>query len=216
MARRAAPFLALLARAVVQALAIHVPEASAALQDMFRHLLLARANAFLSDGLDGLPAYHDRADVVHLRDAFAATLRASPYLSERVPAFSASLVRHPADAAGIPAFLYWSKERFGGKATVTISHVSMLRNDEDALAPAALVASTQVFASHYMNGALGLTAVLREAGSERNYLVYLNRTEVDVLGGVFGSWKRAIIEGRIERETGEIFRELRRRIESRS
>lgn len=38
----------------------------------------------------------------------------------------------------------------------------------------------------------------------------------DALGGVFGSWKRAIIEGRIERETGDIFRELRRRIESRS
>ena len=99
--------------------------------------------------------------------------------------------------AGTESFLYWSKERFGGKTTVTISHVSILLNDDDSIVPPVLVASAQVFASHYMNGALGLTAVLRQPGEGRHYLVYLSRTQVDVLGGAFGSWKRAIVEGRI-------------------
>lgn len=187
-----------------------------AIHATFQRLLLARATVFLSYGLEGLPAYHDRKETMRLQDAFASILAASPYLVERLPAFASALGQRPdAARANTESFLYWSKERFGGKATVTVSHVTILRNEEEAVSPVVLVASTQVFGSHYMNGALGLTAMLRDLDGRRTYLVYLNRTEVDVLGGVFSAWKRAVIEGRIERETGEIFRELRRRIERR-
>ena len=58
-----------------------------------------------------------------------------------------------------------------------------------------------------------MTAAVQSRDGAHTYLVYVNRTQIDVLGGLFGGLKRAIIEGRIENETAGIFSELRRRIE---
>ena len=80
--------------------------------------------------------------------------------------------------------------------------------------PAVIVAGKQIFATHYMNGALSFTAVLRGPAGASNHLVHLNRLEIDVLDGLFGPLKRAIIQRRIRRETAAVFRALRRRLES--
>lgn len=44
--------------------------------------------------------------------------------------------------------------------------------------------------------------------------VYLNRSQLDVLGGMFGFLKRSVLEGRIRRDTPQILRALRDRLES--
>ena len=73
--------------------------------------------------------------------------------------------------------------------------------------------SREVLATHYRNASLGLTAVVGDAAG-RCYLVYINRSQLDVLGGVFGAWKRAIVEGRLKNESAAVFNEVRRRLES--
>jgi hypothetical protein len=110
------------------------------------------------------------------------------------------------------SFVYWSQEQAAGKPAVTVSHVTLVRTEQPGIPPA-LAISRQVYASHYMNGAVGITAVIRSADGARHYLVYVNRTHIDVLGGFLAPLKRAIIEGRVEDETAGIFTELRRRIE---
>jgi hypothetical protein len=49
---------------------------------------------------------------------------------------------------------------------------------------------------------------------EANYLVYVNRSQLDLLGGIFGFLKRSVLEGRIRRDTPKILRGLRDRLES--
>ena len=63
------------------------------------------------------------------------------------------------------------------------------------------------------NASLGLTAIMR--GSDgRNYLVYLNRSEVDVLGGFFGGLVRMVVGRRLKAEASDVLRGLRNRLES--
>jgi hypothetical protein len=180
----------------------------------FRRLMLARVNQYRSHGLAGLPAYVDRRTPVSPRDTFRGILDRSPYLAAGLPAFASSL-EAAAGAPGGESFFYWSKERYGaGKHVVTISHVQMLEPELPPPAPTAIVASKQIFATHYTDGALGLTTLSCQAAGEPCYLAYVNRTQVDLLGGMLGGIKRLIFEKRIASGTPEIVVELRRKLES--
>jgi hypothetical protein len=165
----------------------------------FREVVFQRAVTFVEHGFDGLPSYEDHGRPVLPAAVHDAILRRSPNLGD-------------SPGGSDESFLYWAQEQAAGKPTITVSHVT-LRQDEGDGMPAAMVTSRQVYASHYMNGALGVTAAVRSADGTRTFLVYLNRTQIDVLGGLFGALKRGIVEGRIGRETAGVFTEVRRRIE---
>lgn len=183
-------------------------------QQAFRRLLLTRVVRYREDGLASLPAYVDRRRPVSPRDAFTAILQRSPYLTSGLPALADSLIEGTASSYG-EQFFYWSKERYGaGKHVVTVSHVQMLEPALPPPVPAAVVASQQIFASHYTDGALGLTTLSCGAAGEPCSLAYVNRTEVDLLGGMLGGFKRMVFERRIASGTPAIVRELRRKLES--
>jgi hypothetical protein len=42
----------------------------------------------------------------------------------------------------------------------------------------------------------------------------VNRSQLDLLAGLFGGWKRTLIEGKLKAESGSVFNEVRRRLES--
>lgn len=169
------------------------------LQAGYREAIHARVVAFIERGFAGLPDYDDRGRAVRMADAHALIRRATPFLRD-------------VDTKDAESFLYWAKESAAGKATMTVSQVQLIASDRPGW-PAVLAISSQVYASHYMDGAIGVTAVVRSADGQSHYLVYVNRTSLDVLGGFLGPLKRAVIEGRIEKETTGVFSELRRRIE---
>jgi hypothetical protein len=59
----------------------------------------------------------------------------------------------------VESFLYWSKEELGGgKPIITITHVSMIPIPREAQTEM-VVASKQVFATHYLSASLSLTSV---------------------------------------------------------
>lgn len=111
---------------------------------------------------------------------------------------------------GVESFLYWSKETFAPKPIISVTHVSIMHGEPRSGTPDVIIASAEVFATHYVNGALGLTLLLRgpDASSSR-YLVYVNRTSVD---GVRALW-RPIVEGRVKRQAAKVFATARDRIE---
>jgi hypothetical protein len=76
----------------------------------------------------------------------------------------------------------------------------------------AMVVGKQIFASRYINGALSMTAVTAPDAGGR-YLIYLNRSTVDLLGGVFGGITRAVLESRLTGEVPELVGRLRDRLE---
>ena len=186
-----------------------------AAQRAFRRVLIARVRLHRANGLLTLPPYADRGRRMSVGEAFSAIVARSPYLTRALPDVVNSLLAPPEarGAAIAESFYYWSHDFYGaGKPLVTITYVRLLRRDDAAL-PQTLTLSTQLFASHYMEGALAVTAVTCNEARTECYLAYLNRTQVDFLGGLFGPFKRSVIEGRIESHTPGLLREVRERLE---
>lgn len=185
-----------------------------ALQREFRSVLAARVSLYRERGLAALPPIVSRRTPIALADTFEAILERSPYLA-RVPAVAAWLASGPGAGREVESFFYWSKESFGaGKPVIGVTHVGLFPFERDVAGLRVLVAGRQIFASHYLNGSLGLTMVLRGPRDDSNYFVYLNRSQIDLLKGFFAPLRRSVLEGRLREETPLVIAALRKRLES--
>jgi hypothetical protein len=190
------------------------PDWKTAAQEAFRDIVLSRAEAYLARGHADVLPYHDKGTPTSPREEFARIVERSGFLAEGFPELARHLVEYPdGPAAPLESFLYWAKERLGGRPVVSVTHVAIARGDR-ADVPSVVVAGKQVYANHYMTGSLGLTMLLGGEEGGPVYLAYLNRSRVDVLGGLFGGLVRRIMEGRLRSEAGEAVGALRRRIEA--
>jgi hypothetical protein len=183
-----------------QAIDWTLPDAEERAESLFKEMLLERAMAYHEGGSRELEAYDDKDAVIPLRKDFEAILNASAYLLDYVPELANFLRRYPNPALeGAESFLYWSKEDFGLKPVISMTHAVLYLwrhgDEEEEL----IVASKQFYASHYFDSSLGLTAVfeVEEGESEGRYLVYINRSRSLDLGGFFGRIKRSLLAGRI-------------------
>jgi hypothetical protein len=185
-----------------------------ALQQAFRQIVLQRVQAYLASGLAVLPPYVDNPDQAWPASRFSLLLAHSLFLTEHAPDFAAYLSHYPqVPIPEVESFVYWSKERLARKAIISATHVSILRSRAAGL-PDALVAGKEIFATHYVSGSLGVTAILHGEPDGHNYLAYLNRSEVDVLGGVFGGLVKWVVQRRLRVESRTVLQGLRRRLES--
>ena len=183
----------------------------AAVQQTFRRAVLERVLAYLASGR--VTPYEDGKDPVRPETRFASLLDHWAFLVERLPRFAQHLRGYPLTAAPeVESFMYWSKERLAGKAVVSVTHVSIVRNHAAGL-PDALVAGKEIYATHYFYASLGLTAIIRGEPGRNNYLAYLNRSEVDVLRGMFGGLIRWFVQRRLRDEAADVLNGLRRRLE---
>src|SRR4030095_9535783 len=91
--------------------------------------------------------------------------------------------------------------------------VRILRGDDSTL-PDVVVAGKQVFATHYVNASLGETVLVRGEAGRSNYLVYVNRSEVDMLHGTFAGLVRWFMQRRLKADAAHVLQGLRRRLES--
>jgi len=183
------------------------------IQREFRRLLLSRVVKYSAEGLGGLPPYADSSDGTVPRDEFAGILNRSPHLRNNLPAVADGLSNYP--QAAIPdgeSFLYWSKERYDrGKSVVAVTQVHIVRPGSPLL-PSVVVLGQEIFASHYRDGSLSTSLVLDEGQSR--YLVYLNRSRLDRLGGMLGGVKRTLLERRLAPGVRTAIETVRERIES--
>lgn len=179
----------------------------------FRRVALERVERYLTEGDDALPAYHDHPTPVSPAAEVDALVEELGLASPHLPGVADYVRGFPritrADVAD--SFVYWAVEAFGGKPIVSVSHVMLLRGNGTA-GLAALTITKQLLATHYRTGSLSLTA-MTESGRGR-HLVYVQRSHVDVLRGVFGGILRRMMEGRVRDEAPAVLSALRARIEA--
>jgi hypothetical protein len=174
-----------------------------------RSVMLERVRAYRAAGLAALPPIANRARPWYLHDVLAAAQAESPRLLRDGPL--SSWIRDGSAVDAIDSFFYWSKEQFGtGKPVILITHVALYR----PAAGAAVVVGKQIFGSRYTNGALSMTAITTAPSGDR-YLVYLNRTRVDLLGGWYGGLRRSMLESRLAGGVPELIGRLCGRLERR-
>ena len=182
-----------------------------ALQRAFRQVVLARVNAYLAKGLPGLAPTANRPKATCFNDVFTQLTAVSPVLPD-VPCASAWLHEFPNTNERVESFLYWAQEDYGtGKPVVAVTHVGIFPPASPG--DPAIVLGKQIMATRYMTGGVSLMALTAADAGGVRYLVYLNRTGLDSLGGFFGPLKRAAIESRLRRALPDILERLRGRLE---
>lgn len=179
-------------------------DAPARAEALFKEMLVERARAYREGGTAALEAYQDKENVVPLRRDFGAILSDSSYLLDYVPELADYLERFPeVRLSGASDLFYWSKEEFGLKPVVNLTRSVLYRWRHSGGEEELIIASKQLYASHYFDSSLGLTALLEvepdgEAGDgPERYLVYLNRSRSLDLGGFFGGLKRSVVGGKV-------------------
>jgi hypothetical protein len=161
---------------------------------LLKAMLLDYVRDYQARGDAALIEYNDKAKTVRLAEEQRA-LKAGSYdglikFSQYVKGFPEPKLTNVENA------IVWSKVKFGLKPVIAINDITIYKNEKE-VGPQILIASKQIYANHYFDSSLALTAFVSIPGaSPGSFLLYENRSRADGLGGMFGGIKRGIVEGR--------------------
>lgn len=172
------------------------PDSPARIEAWFRGLLSNYAQSYLERGNDALMTYRDQRDPVSLRAESLALLDQSPEL-DGVTGLREHLRRFPANPlGGATDYLYWSKEAFGLKPVVSLTHIT-IASQSDATRSVTVMSSKQIYATHYLDASLAVTTVVSVPDMPGAvYVVYVNRSRSVIPGGIFAPLARSIVQRR--------------------
>jgi hypothetical protein len=180
-----------------------------------RQVLLEHVQNYLKAGNHALGEYNDKSYPLNLADEFRTLLQPAAYMYGYQPKFQHYLENFP---HGRPPdsedFVYWSKEKFGLKPVVSMTHIAIYKRP----APDGidyLIASKGIYATHYFEASLGLTEFIhsRASGAPHSYLIYINRSRADALRGFFGGLKRSLITGSLRDGAKKNMEMIKQRLE---
>lgn len=177
-----------------------------------RSYLAAYAGRYLTTGNAALMEYRSTSQPRRILDELATILARSQYLRQYWPTLFDAVANYSGSLpSGLDGFIYWSKEKVGPRAVISLTHViiSPVQNGRGA------VATKGIYASHYGDASLGVTMLLEEGtmAAPRTLVVYVNRSRLDVLGGLFGAIKRPLVRSRARDGAERTMRALRERTE---
>jgi hypothetical protein len=191
------------------------PDAAKTAASLYKAVLFAHLDKYRAGGMDQLLAYQDREATVKLAKEAEGILAATPSILEHAPAFKHHIRRYPSGAgANMENFFYWSKETFGFKPVVGLNHVSVYTDPDTGNV---LIATTQIYASHYLDGSLGIHALLPDSMSANEpgfYWLYTNRTRIGRLGGLLGTIARPIAQRRARAGLMKSMQQTKQRFEA--
>jgi hypothetical protein len=174
------------------------PDASAKASALVRQLLVEYVARYGRNGTKAGMEYADRAPHLDVGREFASLLAADTLTAGHAPRLRRHLLDYPtASAEKITDFVYWSKELVRGRPVISITHVATAAALDDSPVAYA-IGSKQIYAMHYFDASLGLTLLVpdRAAASPAMYVVYLNRSRIDLFDGLFGGVARRIVAGK--------------------
>ena len=160
---------------------------------LLKQILLDYVRDYLERGDVALIEYNDKPKVVRLAEEVRAMLAESVY-PDGFPEFRQHLNGSmKSEFSMVESAIVWSKIKFGLKPVIAINHIIIYKLAQK-LGPQVLVSSKQIYANHYFDSSLSLTAFVNIPGESASYLLYENRSRADGLGGLFGKMKRGLVE----------------------
>jgi hypothetical protein len=163
---------------------------------MFKAFVAERTRAYLDRGRNTLAPYALRTDADSPAADIDALLTASaPYL-DLAPGVARHLRHFPHASPDVDDALYWSKEQFGLKPLIRVTHFAIGPIEARGTDPI-VAASLQIYASHYVDASLNTIVLL---GGDRPgqdcHVIYVSRARTKATAGRFGGITRRIIESR--------------------
>lgn len=164
---------------------------------VMRHILAGQAAEYLRSGSSPSMRYADRAQPLNLASEFTSMVQSDDVGLRQFPHLLRHLCEYPAQKSpDVVDRLYWAKEQVGRKTVVSMTHLAISSAVQAPVDYA--IASKQIYSSHYFDASLGLTILLRDRVSPTPalYLIYVNRSRIDVLEGMFAPVTRRIVSSR--------------------
>lgn len=161
------------------------PDYPVKVTELFKQMLWEYVRDYRNRGDAALIKYNDNRNEVSLAAEHRALTSASGYINDLL-ADKKSGLQLLEDA------IVWSKIKFGLKPVIAINHITIYKRSGN-VGPQVLVASKQIYANHYFNAFLALTAFV-SVPDGGGYLVYENRSRADGLEGPFSKIKRGVVE----------------------
>jgi hypothetical protein len=163
---------------------------------VMRETLLGIVDGYRRRGDAALVPYDDGEEPISPAAEFRAMIAQPPAVLARFPELRRHFIDYPAASPAIDDVFYWSKEKMGPAAVITVTHLAIARIDGSP--PLAYVAaSKQLYGAHYFDTSLGISVMLSGSDDGEMYLAYVNRSRVDVLTGMLGGVKRALLRSRM-------------------
>ena len=153
---------------------------------------LVAVTEYLRGGHEALGSYRYTEKALSVADEFEGLVASSPYILRYRPELHEWLHEYPnATLPGAEDFMYWSRMELGPKPVLRINHVTIYPTEEGANG-AVLIASKQLYFSHYFNVGLELNILEPdpEFPDDGFYLISLLRYRSESITGMFGGLVR--------------------------
>ena len=169
------------------------PDARAQANRVLQTLLFEYAEAYRRSGNQALIEYADEREPLGVADEVRALVDHSAEILAGVPEFVDALTGSARSLPASSQFLYWSKEQFGLKPVVTMTHVVIYHPRRPEL-PDSIIASKQIYASRYLAASLALTLAVEGPNAAASfYMAYANRTRTRAFPPIIGGLVRRIV-----------------------
>ena len=162
---------------------------------LFRLMMVEYVTTYLQKGDAALIEYADQSAGVALAREQESLLANLLYVNDTAPEFVRHLKAFPRSTVPVEHSLSWAIINFGLKPVVVITDVSTYRSDVDGV-PRVLVLSKQIYANHYLDASLSLTAAIADQTRTKSDLLYVNHSRAGALASSFSKLKHRIVEGR--------------------
>jgi hypothetical protein len=193
------------------------PDAHDQANRLMRRILVEYVARYRESGAAQPMRYADRAEPLDLAREFGSLVGADACRLSLFPRLRRHVLDYPAETPDTTDLVYWSKEKVGRRGVVTVTHLAISRTGGESPADYA-IASKQIYAAHYYDASLGLTVLLDDAsgGSAATYVAYLNRSRIDIFGGLFGGLARPVVSGKARSTVSEQLARVQRTLEQRA
>lgn len=175
------------------------PDVAEQVNKRVRKMALELLVRYQERGNSGIEIYQDKSRAFDTDAAFQSLLSRSEVLPVYLPELKRYLLEYPAAMPpNVESFFYWEKVDFGLKPTLRLNHVIAYRSNGPRGA-ANVVAVKQLWASHYLQLALDLTASLPDSGrtnGTRSYVISLKGSTQQGLTGFMGFFRRRVVVSR--------------------
>jgi hypothetical protein len=143
-----------------------------------REMMHGYATAYLEGGNSQLAVYQDKEAPAGVLAGLNRLLDQTPYLFVYVPEVLQHLLTFPdSRVRGTDDRLVWTLEDFGLRPVISLTHVTVFRTPGAVGGAAGILSEKQLYANHYFQAALAITAVVVDpsAGGRKTYVLELRR-----------------------------------------
>lgn len=193
------------------------PDAADQANHLARQMALQALLNYEQGGNAALGTYRDKKHPSVVAETFASLLSRSKALPVYLCESREYLLNYPkADSSGIQSGFYWEKVNFGLKPTLRVVQ-AIIYQGKSPQQPAYAVAVKQLYASHYFEGALGLTVCVRhDEHPDRPgfYLITMNGSQQAGLTGLKGGIVRRVAVDKTRSSLEKALASIKQKLES--